>query len=252
MIKVENIAVDGFEAAIRGMRNPKRSWSRIDSHYCDYEIGEYCDQCGKLAPDNTGECIGQHKEFYVVGSNDTDLMQRLYKAGTEHRKYLRMIHVSMDITAPAYFWPEYDSYKIGVTRNSTSFMHKGTSKEYSLDDFSTHMSYFNKPVCDCEPDSEIVATYNHVLKTLNDLREQYLETKDPEIFEQIRCLLPSGYNIRATVDFNYENVFNMIHQRSEHRLKEWRDFVHVLHTLPYVDVIGQFSKVTLDEEDLSE
>ena len=200
MIKVENIEVFNFEGAIRGLRNPMNSWNKSDSKWVEGE--------------------------YKIGKNDLDLMQRLFKAGTEHRKYLRQIFVSMDITAPLYFVSELDTYKVGTTRNSCSFMHKGTAKPFEITDFSTH-------------DNKVSKTWETVLDTLNQLREEYLDTKDNEIFQQIRCLLPSGYNQKFTLTMNYENVFSIIKQRTGHKLDEWNKFVKILKTLPYVqDIMG--------------
>ena len=135
MIKVENIEVFNFEGAIRGMRNPLNSWGKSDSYYCDWGMSEYCDKCGKLDADNTGVCESD-RQFYCIGKNDLDLMQRLFKAGTEHRKYLRQIFVSMDITAPQYWFFELDTYKVGTTTNSCSKMHKLLSKPFEMNDFS--------------------------------------------------------------------------------------------------------------------
>lgn len=411
MIKVENINVWGFEHAIRGMRNPMNSWDKSDSVFT-HQPSEFTDS----------GCI--------VGETDLDLMRRLYKAGSEHRKYLRQIFVSMDITAPTYWNAEFDTYKIGVTRNSCSFMHKGISKPFEIKDFSvcderlyeilsplekkhydlyypyetddfrtyvgengrkyrvykngkvvaeefkytdtmgrnrileekqcipsvTNSGYYeinvggvngkkwqlhrliahmwienpsglttvnhkdgnkgnncvenlewmsldenikngferglyengkslharyrkwknahsimdphkNKAVLDDHVDNKMTCrelaekynisikqansiisrnrleysnlflicyTYENIINTLNALRDLYLQTKDEKIFQQIRCLLPCGYNQKYTVTMNYENVFNMIHQRKHHRLSEWREFVGILEDLPYV------------------
>lgn len=214
MIKVENIKVFNFEGAIRGCRNPLQSWHKSDSiylshQYCDYdreiEMMQYCD----IVP--------------VIGKNDLDLMHRLYVAGTEHRKYLRQIFVSMDITGPIYWLSELDTYKVGTVRNSCSFMHKGVAKPFEISDFSTH--------------TDSAYRWVDVIVDLNELRDEYLKTKDPEIFNQIRCLLPSGYNQRFTYTMNYENVVTMIHQRENHRLPEWRKFCDILKSLPYVKEI---------------
>ena len=214
MIKVENIEVFNFEGAIRGLRNPMNSWSKSDSVKC------YANRnCPGICKNNScGLC---------VGDADLDLMKRLFKAGTEHRKYLRQIFVSMDITAPVFWVAELDTYKVGTTRNSCSFMHKGTSQPFEITDFSTH-------------DNNVSKTWKTVLNTLNQLRDEYLDTKDDEIFQQIRCLLPSGYNQRFTLTMDYENVFSIIKQRTGHRLTEWNEFIKILKTLPYVKEIGGF------------
>lgn len=203
MLKVENLRTFNWEGALRGMRNPMNSWAKSDSTF-----------------DENGNIIN-------VGENDLRLMKTLFKAGTEHRKYLRQIFVSMDITAPFYWISELDTYKVGTVRNSCSFMHKGVSKPFEITDFSTH-----DVLKDGTPTN--VKTWETILDTLNQLREEYLDTKDNNIFQQIRCLLPSGYNLRFTITMNYENVFTIIKQRSGHRLNEWNEFVEVLKTLPYV------------------
>lgn len=203
MLKVENLRTFNWEGALRGLRNPMNSWAKSDSTF-----------------DENGNVIN-------IGENDLRLMKSLFKAGTEHRKYLRQIFVSMDITAPLYWISELDTYKVGTVRNSCSFMHKGVSKPFEMADFSTHDS-----LIDGAPKN--AKTWETILDTLNQLREEYLDTKDNNIFQQIRCLLPSGYNLRFTITMNYENVFTIIHQRSGHRLEEWNELVEVLKTLPYV------------------
>ena len=225
MIKVEHIEVFNFEGAIRGLRNPMNSWDKSDSIKC------YANRnCPGICKNNScGLC---------VGDADLDLMQRLFKAGTEHRKYLRQIFVSMDIVAPVYFVSELDTYKVGTVRNSCSFMHKGVSKPFEITDFSTH----DVLVVDGAPSryDRNANAWKTILDTLNQLREEYLDTKDNDIFQQIRCLLPSGYNQRFTLTMNYENVFSIIKQRTGHRLNEWDEFIKILKTLPYVKEIGGY------------
>lgn len=211
MIKVENLQVWGFEHAIRGMRNPLDSWERSDS---------YTDE-----PDIYGNRV-------VVGDADMELMRRLYKAGTEHRKFLRQIAVSMDITAPLYWWKETDTYKIGTVSNSCSTMHTIHKEEFTLDDFShEHLMHyadgFDDPMC----------ALRIVICLLNDSRKAYLERGEKVDWWQIIQLLPSSYNQRRTVTMNYENVVNIIHQRAGHKLDEWNDFVSELKKLPYVEKI---------------
>lgn len=213
MIKIENIDVWGFEHAIRGMRNPMNSWDKSDTILCYTNAN-----CHEICKNNKcGLCIGK---------NDLDLMQRLYKAGTEHRKYLRQIFVSMDITAPLYWWKEADTYKIGTVANSCSTMHKIHAKEFTLDDFShEHLLYEWK---------------SHLMNTigaLNLAREFYLRTKDKKYWWQMIQLLPSSYNQRRTITMNYENVMSIINQREGHKLDEWRTMVETLRTLPYVKEI---------------
>lgn len=214
MLKVENLRTFNWQSALRGMRNPMNSWAKSDSTF-----------------DENGNVIN-------IGENDLRLMKSLFKAGTEHRKYLRQIFVSMDITAPLYWISELDTYKVGTVRNSCSFMHKGVSKPFEMADFSTHDS-----LIDGTPKN--AKTWETILDTLNQLREEYLDTKDNNIFQQIRCLLPSGYNLRFTITMNYENVFTIIHQRSGHRLEEWNELIEVLKTLPYVQELLD----TLDDKE---
>ena len=230
MIKVENIDTWGFEHAIRGMRNPLNSWDRSDSY-----PAVDCGKCGRI--EREGICYPKEHDCtpyhcYEIGKNDLTLMRKLFAAGHPHRKYLRQIFVAMDITAPLYWWKEFDTYKVGTTANSCSTMHKLTSKEFELDDFShEHL---------------IVASINSLKRTIEDLnacREAYLSDgiKDPEwkkeIWWQMIQLLPSSYNQRRTVSMTYENVMNMLDYREGHKLDEWREFCKILKQLPYVEVI---------------
>lgn len=215
MIKVENIDVWGFEHAIRGMRNPMNSWDKSDSELTvmnPYDIE-----------------LGYSLEYeYIIGENDLDLMRKLYKGGSEHRKYLRQICVSMDITAPLYWWKEFDTYKVGTTSNSCSTMHKIHAKEFEFDDFSyEHLLG--------ESEIALKAIVDH----LNFARIAYLETKDKTFWWQMIQLLPSSYNQRRTVTMNYENVVNMINQRTGHKLDEWNEFVEIIKGLPYVNEITE-------------
>ena len=206
MIKVEKIDVWGFEHAIRGMRNPLNSWDKSDSNFF-YNEEEYEMDC-------------------IIGRNDLDLMRRLFAAGSEHRKYLRQIIVSMDITAPLYWWKEFDTYKVGTVANSCSTMHKIADHEFTLDDFSHEQLEGALPVMD------------EVIKCLNHNRELFIKTKDKDYWWQMIQLLPSSYNQKRTVTMNYENVVTIIRQRTGHKLDEWNEFVKVLKDLPYVmDII---------------
>ena len=209
MIKVENIDVFNFDGAIRGLRNPMNSWDKSDSRRHAHPPNDW-----------------------IVGPNDLDLMRRLYKAGTEHRKYLRQIFVSMDIIAPLYWWKEFDTYKVGTVANSCSTMHKIAAKRFELDDFShEHLK---------EDSYQIL---NNVCGILNDWRYIYLngsawcEKNDKEVWWQMIQLLPSSYNQRRTVTMNYENVVIMLRQRSDHKLDEWRIFCDILRELPYLKEI---------------
>lgn len=222
MIKVEHIDAWGFGHAIRGMRNPMNSWDKRDSYDCCNYFDEECVDCKH----NYVAC----SHFYV-GDNDLKLMQRLYKAGTEHRKYLRQIFVSMDITAPLYWWKEFDTYKVGTVANSCSTMHKIAAKEFELDDFShEHL------------ESAGLMTLKGVISRLNLARDYYIGEYDninsqidkKSYWWEMIQLLPSSYNQKRTITMNYENVVNMIKQRSNHKLDEWREFVNILKELPYV------------------
>lgn len=212
-MKFEKTEVWGFEHAIRGMRNPLKSWNRSDSEYIDIETEEGTELLSKGI-------------YYKIGKNDLTLMQKLIKAGSEHRKFLRQIFVSVDITAPAYFMAELDTYKIGITRNSSSFMHKGTSRPFELSDFEI----------DDSNDNWNCVSWKNIIQTLNLVREKYLETKDNKYFRLLRQLLPNGYLYHSTITMNYENILNMIHQRKNHRLVEWSDkFINWAKSLPYAN-----------------
>lgn len=219
MIKVENIDVWGFKHAIRGMRNPMNSWDKSDSGY-------------QIRGDNFINVTKQQdyvNQDYIIGKNDLDLMKRLYKAGTEHRKYLRQIFVSLDITAPLYWWKEMDQYRINVTTNSCSTMHKIAAKEFELDDFS-HEHLFESSI----------SVLNKVIDELNEWRAFYFESKNKKEWWQMIQLLPSSYNQRRTVTMNYENVMSIIKQRAGHKLTEWNQFVETLKELPYIKEIAQW------------
>lgn len=221
MIKVENIEVYGLEAAIRGMRNPMNSWDKSDSGWCGY-IEQDCENDDNKCMNLRGS--GKPTNCFAVGKNDIDLMRRLFKGGTEHRKYLRMITVTMDITAPLYWWKEYDTYKVGTVANSCSTMHKVHAKEFELDDFShDHLEMLTEDVF-----------MLNIIPTLNIYRKLFLETKDKKYWWQMIQLLPSSYNQKRTVQFSYETVYNIIRQREHHKLDEWVQFVERLKELPYV------------------
>lgn len=207
MIRVESIETWGFEHAVRGMRNPMNSWERSDSYWIHYE--------------------GNRTE-YILGDNDLKLMTQLAKAGTEHRKYLRQIFISMDIVAPLYWWKEFDTYKVGTVANSCSTMHKIHSKRFDMSDFS-----FDK----LESPVALIAAHD-VVNGLNVIRDRYLSTKDKQDWYELIQLLPSSYNQRRTVTMNYENALTIIHQRSNHKLDEWCELCEVLSELPYIGIIG--------------
>ena len=206
----------GWEAAIRGMRNPMNSWKKSDTRW--YLIGT----------PGTNPAAANDKylrEKYCIGDNDLDLMKRLAKAGTDHRKFMRMIAVYTDITAPLYWWKEYDTYKVGTVANSCSTMHKIAEKEFTENDFS-----FENVVSD-------VATIDFFLGRLNYARDRYLETKDKKYWYSMIQLLPNSYNQRRTVMLNYEVLANIYKSRKEHKLDEWRVFCDWIQTLPLSELI---------------
>ena len=201
MIKLEKTSVMNFENAVRGARNPLNSWDKMDSYY-----------------DNDGN--------FVLGENDLSLARRLCTAGSDHRKFIRQIFVSVDITAPMYWWKEYDTYKVATVANSTSTMHKITSKKFELSDFS----------CD-KMDEDSLAFMQTVVDKLEELRLKYLETKDKQVWYDIIQLLPSSYNQMRTCTMNYENLISMYYARKTHKLDEWHVFCDWVKSLPYSDVM---------------
>ena len=228
-IKIENIQTMGWEGALRGMRNPLNSWDKADSAYAsDIE-----------RTDTNLAAYGTKLDRYdfVVGQNDFALCLKLIKAGSEHRKFLRMIHVQMDIIAPLYWWKEFDTYKVGTTTNSCSTMHKIAVKEFTLDDFSHEHLIDDQD--DFENENGQIFSYKDflyydVLDVLNKARRQYLETKDKKYWWQMIQLLPSSYNQRRTIDMSMETVLNILHQRSHHKLDEWIELCDtMLKQIPY-------------------
>nr|DAU60318.1 MAG TPA: hypothetical protein [Caudoviricetes sp.] len=222
MIKIENTEVMGWEAAIRGMRNPMNSWAKSDSIFVG--DGEYHDICGNSGPYNG--TVTDTETFFEMGDNDLDLMKNLAKAGADHRKFMRMITVYVDIIAPLYWWKEFDTYKVGTVANSCSTMHKIAAKEFTLEDFSIEHLY-----------SGTLPTFKAVLTELNCHRNGYLITKDEEDWWQMIQLLPSSYNQRRTVMLNYEVLANIYKSRRNHKLDEWRTFCEWIESLPYLELI---------------
>ena len=205
MIKCKILNICGFMESIHGMRNPMNSWDRMDSQM--YKDSEW-----------------EEEATFLPGDNDLTLMKNLFKAGTEHRKYLRMINVYMDTTAPLYWWKEFDTYKVGTVANSCSTMHKIHAKEFTVDDFShEHLQ------------APMVEILKHTIHGLNDARDAYLSSKDKLMWWQMIQLLPSSYNQTRTVMMNYEVVARIIEQRKNHKLDEWNDFIDVLSSLPLID-----------------
>ena len=219
MLKIENTEVLGWEHAIRGMRNPMNSWEKSDSHSCG-TCGD-CDNCIDYE-----DCpYGYDYLKTIVGPNDHTLMMRLRNSGTDHRKFMRMITVYLDITAPLYWWKEFDTYKVGTVANSCSTMHKIHEKEFTLEDFSCEKLY--DPIGDLRP----------IVDRLNVYRERYLETKDKNDWWQMIQLLPSSYNQKRTVMLNYEVLANIYKSRRNHKLDEWHTFCDWIEKLPYSELI---------------
>ena len=233
MIKFENTEVVGWEAAIRGMRNPMNSWDKSDSHPCSI-LGEITDN------NSSYRCSGCKNEFVgrpnctVVGENDLDLMTRLRNAGTDHRKFMRMITVYVDILAPLYWWKEFDTYKVGTVANSCSTMHKIHDKEFTMEDFSCENLLKNAVVYNGYVSTAVLEC---VIGALNEFRNLYLETKNKKYWWQMIQLLPSSYNQHRTVMMNYEVLANIYKSRKNHKLDEWRSLCKWIETLPYSELI---------------
>ena len=215
MITFENTEVVGWEAAIRGMRNPLESWEKSDSRYRNDPV--FDKDHPQFIHDNP---------IFSIGPNDLSLMMKLRKAGTDHRKFMRMIVVYVDITAPLYWWKEFDTYKVGTVANSCSTMHCIHKKEFTLDDFSTeHLLGDSKDIL-CS-----------AISTMNFYRNEYLSTKDKKYWWQMIQLLPTSYNQKRTVMLNYEVLANIYKSRKDHKLDEWYDFCDWIKELPYSELI---------------
>lgn len=229
MIKFENKNVVGWEAAIRGMRNPLNSWDKSDSEF-NKEPRNYFDE-------NDMPCTDLRK--FIIGENDLNLMQRLRSAGTDHRKFLRMIVVYVDITAPLYWWKEFDTYKVGTVANSCSTMHKIADKEFTLDDFShEHLT----DVFSIDNATNPLNVIEHTIFCLNFCRDLYIKTKDKRYWWQMIQILPSSYNQKRTVLLNYEVLNNIYKSRKNHKLDEWSiGFMNWIRSLPYAKelIIGE-------------
>lgn len=232
MIKIENVEICGLEPAIRGARNPYNSWSKSDSEW------DWVEDPSPINPNDPGM-------MYVLGDNDLSLMRRLAAAGSDHRKFMRMITVYADIIAPRYWWTEYDTYKVGTVANSCSTMHKIADKEFTLDDFS--YEHLGVSVTAEKNDGEAVfqnlwiESIKQTISHLNVARNFYIGEKDDELKKeywwQMIQLLPQSYNQRRTVMLNYEVLRNMYHSRKAHKLDEWVDFCAWIETLPYSELI---------------
>lgn len=242
MIKIENVEVMGWEHAIRGMRNPMNSWEKSDSGICkggDDGIG--CENCA-----NQEYCTHAFNRSWQLGKADHDLMMRLAAGGPTHAKYRRMIMVYVDITAPLYWWKEFDTYKVGTVANSCSTMHKIAAKEFTMDDFSHEHLFISRNV----PNQFRTTSKDWLLKTiqiLNDWRKLYLKTKDKRYWWQMIQLLPSSYNQKRTVMLNYEVLAGIYPMRKNHKLDEWVEFCKWIETLPYSEIIiGERVKLYAD------
>ena len=268
MIKLENTEVLGWEHAIRGMRNPMNSWEKSDSDYRPILCAR-CDTCPTFSDHTWDDCddcevkrlTDEHKGF-MVGPNDHDLMTRLRNAGTDHRKFMRMITVYVDITGPLYWWKEFDTYKVGTVANSCSTMHKIAAKEFTLEDFSCEHLFGNEDMLKWDERTDIAKDHalaavnvdgdwcyfspkGYIQMTcnmLNRFRQLYLETKDKKYWWQMIQLLPSSYNQRRTVQMNYEVLANIYKSRKGHKLDEWHTFCDWIVSLPYSEIITGMSE----------
>ena len=244
MIKLEHVVLassEQMEFIIEGMRNPMNSWNKTDSfNGCEtYKGISKCLDCDEIR-----EC-GAVNKYLIVGENDHSLMQRLSKAGTDHRKFMRMLPVYVRITAPLYWWKEFDTYKVGTVANSCSTMHKIQAKEFTLDDFSTeHLFTEGQNVyCKSAPleEDDLFINSNQLMlltvEVLNQYREDFLKTKDKRYWWQMIQLLPSSYNQTRNVMMNYEVLANIYKSRKDHKLDEWRRFCKWVEELPYSELI---------------
>lgn len=222
MIKIENVETYGWEAAIRGMRNPKNSWEKSDSIFSPKVL-------------MTSNSEGFYGKTNVLGHYDLQLAKALAAAGDEHGKFARMLMVSFDVVAPLYFYKEFDTFKIGTVANSCSTMHKIHSKKFVVDDFSReHLN------------TSSLIVLNNVIEELNRCRDLYNKTSDKNYWWQMIQLLPSSYNQRRTVMLNYQVLKRMYHQRKKHKLDEWREFCYWIQTLPYAKelIVGEVDENT--------
>ena len=237
MIKIEKVEVFGWESAIRGMRNPMNSWDKSDSGIGCEDESCLCEECQHSQRRFPGDCAGH----FIIGPNDLKLMKNLVKAGNDHAKFMRMINVTMDITAPLYWFKEFDTYKVGTTANSCSTMHKIHAKKFTLDDFS-HEHLFdgiNKFGSNdfLERYENSTTCLEYVIGVLNYYRNKFIETKDKRYWWQMIQLLPSSYNQKRTIQLNYAVLKNMYHSRRNHKLDEWRNFCTWIESLPYSELI---------------
>lgn len=237
MLKISNFEVLGWEHAIRGMRNPMNSWEKSDSEFIT-EDGDHHDICG-----NSGPWYGSDGwPETLIGEQDLDLMKRLRNAGTDHRKFMRMIAVYVDLTAPLYWWKEFDTYKVGTVANSCSTMHKIADKEFTLEDFSCEHLMDDGDEELAYGDWIPLHVLEHIVVVLNRQRDRYLETKDKKYWWQMIQLLPSSYNQKRTVMLNYEVLANIHKGRRNHKLDERHTFCNWIEELPYSEVITGYEE----------
>ena len=235
MIKIEDVEVVGIRKAIKGMRNAMNSWDKSDSEYgclvdendwvnkekCPVGYVTKCKDCTWCKP----LCYDNHdKRTFIIGEADMKLCKNLIKAGSPDRKFLRMIHVQADVTAPLYWWKEYDTYKVGTVANSCSTMHTIHKRDLTIDDFS------HEHLDDTFGKTALIES----IRVINNARAYYNESKSKEVWYAMIQLLPSSFNQMRTIDLNYENLFSIYHQRKNHKLDEWREFCKWIETLPYM------------------
>ena len=251
MLKIEKTEVVGWEAAIRGMRNPMNSWEQSDSDYRPI-LCKRCDNCMSYQLEKWDDCeqceVEQQTKAhdgFMIGPKDYDLMTRLRDAGTDHRKFMRMIEVYVDITAPLYWWKEYDTYKVGTVANSCSTMHKIAAKEFTLDDFSHEHLGVLIPA-ELNDGEEVfqnlwIESLKRTIEDLNIARGFYIREQNSDLKKkywlQMIQLLPSSYNQKRTVMLNYEVLANMYKSRKNHKLDEWHTFCDWIESLPYSELI---------------
>ena len=243
MITITQTTVYGFQESVRGMRNPLNSWDKSDTRLC--KDMNSCGSCPNVENCNYNDAMFECQAS--LGPNDLDLMDRLCKAGSDHRKFMRMITVYCDLTAPLYWWKEFDTYKVGTVANSCSTMHKIHAKRFNVNDFSREYIWEDT---DCDhPQTQLVETEDnpvylddtqiliYTVAMLNELRDLYIETKDNRYWYKMIQLLPSSYNQKRTVMLNYEVLANMYKSRKNHKLDEWHTFCHWIEALPYSELI---------------
>lgn len=233
MIKIENVEVMGWEHVIRGMRNPMNSWDKSDSGICkggDDGIG--CKNCAGY------DCEHTYDHSFQLGKADHELMMKLAAGGPVHAKYRRMIVVYLDITAPLYWWKEFDTYKVGTVANSCSTMHKIAEKEFTLEDFSCeHLGGFDVSIEGGREYLNSINELDRVIRYLNAARTEFLKTKDKDYWWQMIQLLPTSYNQKRTIMLNYEVLTGIYPMRKNHKLDEWRGFCQWIEQLPYSEII---------------